>query len=158
VWCSVREMQMFRLSTSDKSPTHSLTCSERITAYPIITSKMELCPDWRPYAQNPSKVLWPVDVNLRSRGGRLADTGPHIGTNTIGHDVPPRDDRKFDILWTVNPLRQLPSLSHAQPKLCCSIKPRASAIASRRSPRSMASSRLILISPSTTSPSGVLPR
>jgi hypothetical protein len=29
--------------------------------------------------------------------------------------VPPSDDRKPDILWTVNPLRQLPSLSHAQP-------------------------------------------
>jgi hypothetical protein len=38
----------------------------------------------------------------------------HTGINTIAHDVPPRDDRKSDILWTVNSLRQLPSLSHAQ--------------------------------------------
>jgi hypothetical protein len=30
----------------------------------------------------------------------------------MAHDVPPGDDRRLDILWTVNHLRQLPSLSH----------------------------------------------
>src|ERR1700759_3456500 len=41
-------------------------------------------------------------------------------------------DRNSDSLWRIIPLRQSPLSSHAQPKLCCSIELRASAIACHR--------------------------
>src|ERR1700733_10135042 len=79
-------------------------------------------------------------LNCRLQANALIDFGFWSAIGSVTINAPVFTDFHWIIFhldrgeeWAiVNPLRQSPSLSHAQPQICYSIEPRASAIASHR--------------------------